>query len=506
MCIGGHSGRRPGLIPLNEAYLCRLTASPHSETPRSCSARARSNLPSRSTCASSTTQPRDLNSTNTLGDLYVRAGQVDKAVEQFIRIASILNDDGFLPKAGALYKKILKLKPDHEQALVQAAEIAASQGLLADARMYFKTVADRRRARGDARGVAQAMIRLGHARSGGFSGADAAPPRPRVDIGELSERGGRSQDDRRRAVRGGPAARSDRSAAAGRAHQPRTTRKFASACSRCTSAPASSTAPASAPSPPRQFKSLAAAFDAAGRHGRGAGACCARRRASTPPTPELREHLARTFVANGNMEAASEYLTAETAGSDPQLQLMAAELDAARRNADDGMALFGGVLETGSRAPRRHRRRRLETRGRICPRSAFKVVELAAETAVVQTDWASAAAALQEFVTRVPNHIPALMRLVEICVDGGLEATMYERTGAAGRRVHRGGHGARSPVHRRGSRRARAVGARQHRALPPLAGPARRTGSRWRDCGASERSDAVHEHRCDHPRGVSVAR
>src|SRR6185503_18615087 len=31
----------------------------------------------------------------------------------------------------------------------------------------------------------------------------------------------------------------------------------------------------------------------------------------------------------------------------------------------------------------------------------------------------------QEFVTRVPNHIPALMRLVEICVDGGLEATMY---------------------------------------------------------------------------------
>src|SRR5205814_537390 len=37
----------------------------------------------------------------------------------------------------------------------------------------------------------------------------------------------------------------------------------------------------------------------------------------------------------------------------------------------------------------------------------------------------AAAAALQEFVTRVPSFIPALMRLVEICVDGGLEATMY---------------------------------------------------------------------------------
>src|SRR5207244_5144114 len=51
--------------------------------------------------------------------------------------------------------------------------------------------------------------------------------------------------------------------------------------------------------------------------------------------------------------------------------------------------------------------------------------EIAADSAVAQNDWPGAAAALQEFVTRVPNHIPALMRLVEICVDGGLEATMY---------------------------------------------------------------------------------
>jgi tetratricopeptide (TPR) repeat protein len=59
------------------------------------------------------------------------------------------------------------------------------------------------------------------------------------------------------------------------------------------------------------------------------------------------------------------------------------------------------------------------------PEAGFKVVELAADTAVAENDWGAAAAALQEFVTRVPNHIPALMRLVEICVDGGLEATMY---------------------------------------------------------------------------------
>ena len=52
--------------------------------------------------------------------------------------------------------------------------------------------------------------------------------------------------------------------------------------------------------------------------------------------------------------------------------------------------------------------------------------------------------------------------------------------------------GARSARHRRGSRRARAVGARAHRALPARAGDAEGVGSRQPDCGAAERTGAVH--------------
>ena len=63
--------------------------------------------------------------------------------------------------------------------------------------------------------------------------------------------------------------------------------------------------------------------------------------------------------------------------------------------------------------------------GVVPPEAGFLVVQLAADAAVAQVDWPGAAAVLQEFVTRVPNHIPALMRLVEICVDGGLESTMF---------------------------------------------------------------------------------
>ena len=42
--------------------------------------------------------------------------------------------EGFYPKAAALYKKILKIKPDDESCSCMLAEISAKQGLLADAK------------------------------------------------------------------------------------------------------------------------------------------------------------------------------------------------------------------------------------------------------------------------------------------------------------------------------------------------------------------------------------
>jgi tetratricopeptide (TPR) repeat protein len=106
-------------------------------------------------------QPSDWNTANVLGDVYVRAGKPDRAVEQFVRIADHLYVEGFLPKAAAVYKKVLKLKPDHEHAILQAADIAGRQGLLADARALFNSIADRRRGRGDDRGLREIVVRLG---------------------------------------------------------------------------------------------------------------------------------------------------------------------------------------------------------------------------------------------------------------------------------------------------------------------------------------------------------
>jgi tetratricopeptide (TPR) repeat protein len=106
-------------------------------------------------------QPRDWNAINALGDLYVRAGDTDRAVTQFVRIADFLYGEGFIPKAAALYKKALKIKPDHEHTLVRLSDIAARQGLVADAKFYLRQLAHYRREHGDRRGAAESLVLLG---------------------------------------------------------------------------------------------------------------------------------------------------------------------------------------------------------------------------------------------------------------------------------------------------------------------------------------------------------
>ena len=105
-------------------------------------------------------QPRDWTTANTLGDLYMRAKQPDRAVALYLRIADHLRTEGFYPKAAALYRKILKITPDDEEVQLHLADISIRQALLADARAYFTAVANRRRQRGDLAGADEIVIRM----------------------------------------------------------------------------------------------------------------------------------------------------------------------------------------------------------------------------------------------------------------------------------------------------------------------------------------------------------
>jgi tetratricopeptide (TPR) repeat protein len=84
---------------------------------------------------------KDLTVTNTVGDLYSRIGESDKATECFKTVGDAYASQGFTVKAIAMYKKISKLKPSLE-GLLKLAELYTQQGLFNDARAQYLQVAE----------------------------------------------------------------------------------------------------------------------------------------------------------------------------------------------------------------------------------------------------------------------------------------------------------------------------------------------------------------------------
>jgi len=84
---------------------------------------------------------KDLTVINTVGDLYSRLGEADKATECFKTVGHAYANQGFTVKAIAMYKKISKLKPSLESVL-KLAELYTQQGLFNDARAQYLQVAE----------------------------------------------------------------------------------------------------------------------------------------------------------------------------------------------------------------------------------------------------------------------------------------------------------------------------------------------------------------------------
>jgi tetratricopeptide (TPR) repeat protein len=84
---------------------------------------------------------KDLTVLNTVGDLYARIGEVDKATECFKSVGDAYATQGFTVKGIAMYKKIAKLKPSLESVL-KLAELYTQQGLFNDARAQYLQVAE----------------------------------------------------------------------------------------------------------------------------------------------------------------------------------------------------------------------------------------------------------------------------------------------------------------------------------------------------------------------------
>jgi tetratricopeptide (TPR) repeat protein len=84
---------------------------------------------------------KDLTVMNTVGDLYSRLGESERAIECFKNVGDAYAQQGFTVKAIAMYKKLSKLRPTLEGSL-RLAELYTQQGLFNDARAQYLQVAE----------------------------------------------------------------------------------------------------------------------------------------------------------------------------------------------------------------------------------------------------------------------------------------------------------------------------------------------------------------------------
>ena len=310
-------------------------------------------------------EPGDWATTNALGDLYVRAKQVDQAVGQYTRIAEHFWKEGFYPKAAALYKKILKVKATDEPSQLRLAEISAQQGLMREAKAHMTAVVKQRNKRGDSKGANEVIVKLGQVDPSDFK-ARRNSAKALVELGQIVE-----------AIEALNQLAGDLSDK-GKSDE--------------------------------AVKVLKAVVEL------------------DPANDESRGMLARAYLATGNLDAAREYLTPEVAGDDPTMLLAVAELQLRGGQRDEGREIIRKVIglnpDTGEHV--------LALASSLCdsdPDAAFVGVDTLADVAIAAEDWEGAAGMLQEFVSRVPQHVDALVKLVEVCVDGSLDDAMMAAQG-----------------------------------------------------------------------------
>ena len=86
--------------------------------------------------------PNDVLTLNRIGDLLAKQGRKDEAIRFYNKIAEQFTNSGFLPKAIAIHKKVLRLNPNFIQSLVALGQLYFQQKLPGEARTHLLRAAD----------------------------------------------------------------------------------------------------------------------------------------------------------------------------------------------------------------------------------------------------------------------------------------------------------------------------------------------------------------------------
>jgi tetratricopeptide (TPR) repeat protein len=303
--------------------------------------------------------PDDLATINKLGELYQRAGQTHTAITYFRRVADQWLRDGLDAKAATHYKKILKLRPDDEAAMLQLVEALTKQGQLEEAKKHLRAALERREAAGDKPGAEDLVLRLGELDPNDF---DARLMGLRIKLG--------------------------------RAHTPELA---------------------------AELRHTITELDQRGRPDE-ADALLRELIRLDPADIQARVRVARTAMSRGDIETVREVLPPKPAESKHyDIVWMAAELDVIAGDLEGGRALLmrslsidrvRGTTDVLALAERLRKKN---------PGATWACIEALVEDRAAAKDFGKAADHLKRFLKQTPAHVPALLRLVEVCVDGDLE-------------------------------------------------------------------------------------
>ncbi len=86
--------------------------------------------------------PKDFKLRQKLGDLYLRKGKKNEAINQYLNVADIYIKDGFYLKAIAIYRQILRTDPNKYDIYEKLADLYKKHGLIGDAITQLRTLAD----------------------------------------------------------------------------------------------------------------------------------------------------------------------------------------------------------------------------------------------------------------------------------------------------------------------------------------------------------------------------
>ncbi len=363
--------------------------------------------------------PDDWKTMTAAADLYLRANQPARATALFNRQADHLLDQGFLPRAQAFYKRVLKIEPLNEHTLDRLAAIAIKTGISVEARAHLTALVQARQARGDTKGAAAAMLKIGTLDPADF-GARRQAARTAASAGDAdlavaelqrvandldaAEHPDDAVDVLREAVALAPAdlalrerllgvllGRGDRDAA----------REFARTS--------------------EDWTAVATSYEQAGDLVQALTAVDQGLETAAEPRG-LGVLRARLLAALGDAPRAEEQLSSLGNVDDPELQRLQLDVWLKSGRLDLVRDLFSrwqaaGQLDGGPVA------RLVEA----LPAVEWPLAEFKADQALTGGSGLAAAAILKQFVAGHPGHLLSLVKLIEVAVDAGLDS---ERTAA----------------------------------------------------------------------------